>query len=77
MCFTVTMRSLVIAALWTCGIAIAVLAAVYPVRLSALAIAFMLAAATLSIRGYIAKYAADWEAAYDAGREVTRLRQGG
>lgn len=75
MCFTVTFRTLAIAALWGVGLTLAVIAAIYPLRLGGLAVGFMLAASTLSIRGYVEKYAADWETAYDVGREVAKVRK--
>lgn len=75
MSFTVTLRSLIVAVLWVAGIAVAVFDAFYPPALAALSMAFLVVAATLSVRGRIDRYAANWEQAYGAGREVTRLRQ--
>lgn len=75
MCFTVTIRSLIIAKLWVTGIVVAVLDAFYEPHLAALSIGFMIGAATLSVKGCVDKYAANWETAYGAGREVTKIRQ--
>lgn len=75
MCFTITGRGLTVAMLWAVGIALALLDAFYPPPLAALSIGFMVGAATLSVRGSIDNYAANWETAYSAGREVTRLRE--
>lgn len=75
MSFIVTWRSLFIAKLWVTGIAVAVFDAFWAPPLAAVAIAFMVGAATLSVLGRIDKYAANWETAYGAGREVTQLRQ--
>lgn len=75
MCFTITMRGIFVAALWALGVAVAALDAVLEPRLTALAVAPMIGAATISVRGRVDRYAANWETAYDAGREVARVRQ--
>lgn len=74
-CFTVTLRSLIVTALWTIGGVVAVLDAIYEPPLASLAIGFMVGAATISTRSRIDTYAADWKTAYDAGREVSKVRQ--
>jgi len=73
--FTVTLRSIIVSTLWATGVAVAVLDVVYPPELTALSMAFMISGASVSIRGRIDKYAADWKAAYGAGREVAQVRK--
>jgi hypothetical protein len=75
MSFTITMRGIIVSALWVAGVVAAVLDALYAPRLAAVTMVCVSIAATLSVRGSIDRYAANWEAAYDAGREVTRIRQ--
>lgn len=75
MSFTVTLRNLIVACIWIGGIALAVFDAFHGLDLAALSIALMVVAATASVRSCIDKYAANWEAAYGAGREVARVRQ--
>lgn len=72
---TITLRGVVAAALWVSGAAIAILDIVAPPDLGAVAMMFAVMAATLTVRSCIDKHAANWEAAYGAGREVARLRQ--
>lgn len=75
MCFTITVRTIFIAALWTAGISVSVLDAVTETRLTALAVALMISAATLSVLARVDRYAASWEMAYETGREVASVRQ--
>lgn len=75
MCFTITVRSLAIVILWAIGLVVAVLDALFAYPLTALAVVIVGAAATVSVRAQIDKYAANWQAAYGAGREVAKVRQ--
>ena len=71
---TVSVHVLVVVACWIIGGAIAVIDAVSDRTLGALAHLFIAAGATLFIVGRLEKMASGWVAAYEAGREVTRLR---
>lgn len=74
MCLVVTWRGLLTAAFWVAGAAVAVAHALYMHNLSAAAAVLSIIAATLTIRGCINRHAANWEAAYGAGREVAKVR---
>lgn len=75
MCFTITVRTIFTGLLWAAGVGVSVLDAMAEPRLTALAVALMIGAATLSVLGRVDRYAANWETAYDAGREVSKVRQ--
>lgn len=75
MCFTITVRTIFVGLLWVAGIVVSVLDALTETRLTALAVALMIGAATLSVLSRVDRYAASWETAYDAGREVAKVRQ--
>ena len=75
MSITITARSAAVVALWLAGFTVAVFDIFQPAQYGALSIALTLVAATATVRGCIDKYAANWEAAYGAGREVSRVRQ--
>lgn len=74
-CIVVTLRSIIVTTMWVVGVAVALADIVYPPNLAALSVAFTVGGATLSVRGRIDKYAADWTTAYGAGREVAQVRQ--
>ena len=75
MSFTITLRSAVVGLLWVVGIVLAILAATIRPSVGALAMAFTVGAATLSVLARIDAYAASWETAYEAGREVSKVRR--
>ena len=74
-CITITLRGLMVAVLWIAGAAVAAIDVVHPGTLAGLSIGFMLGGATLSVLARIDRYAANWETAYDVGREVSKVRQ--
>jgi len=69
-CITVTIHSLIVAACWIAGLAFAVVDVIYVPDWAALSTAFLILAATLTVKRRVDKYAADWATAYEAGREV-------
>lgn len=75
MSITITLSSIAITTMWVVGVVLAVLDVIYPPPLTALSMGFMIGAGTLSVRKCINRYAANWETAYGAGREVAKVRQ--
>lgn len=75
MSFTITLRGMAVGLLWLAGTGLAVANVIHPTTLAPLAIVCACAAATLSVLARIDRYAANWETAYDAGREVSKVRQ--
>ena len=71
---SVSVHVLVIAACWLAGVGVAVADAVSDRTFGALSHVFVAAGATLYLADRVERLAAGWLQAYQAGREVTRLR---
>lgn len=75
MTFTITAHSVAVTLLWLAGLAFAVVDVIYVPDWAALSTAFLIAAATLTVRRRVDKYAADWTRAYEVGRDEGKVRQ--
>lgn len=71
---TVTIHNIIVVACWLIGVSLALADVVYEPHLAAPAIAFIGAGATLYLKGRLDALAGDWLKAYEAGREVSRIR---
>lgn len=67
---TITMHSLIVAICWLFGLTFAVIDVIFVPDWAALSTAFLVLAATMTVKRRVDKYAADWTTAYEAGREV-------
>lgn len=74
-CITIAVHSLIVAACWIAGLAFAVVDVIYTPDWAALSTAFIVAAATMTVKRRVDKYAADWQTAYEAGVESAEVRQ--
>lgn len=72
---TVTLHTVVVVICWIAGLSLAVANAFVGPDLGALAVAFLVGGATLAIHGRLERHDADWTTAYEAGKEVARVRQ--
>lgn len=75
MTLTITGHAVVVALCWIAGLAFAVVDVLYVPDWAALSTAFLIAAATLTVRRRIDKYATDWTRAYEVGRDEGKVRQ--
>lgn len=72
---TITVHNLIVSICWVLGIGLAIADVFFPPALAAPSIAFVGIAVTLFIKGRLDRLGAEWVTAYEAGREVARLRQ--
>lgn len=69
-CITISVHTMIVAACWFAGLAFAVIDVVFVPDWAALSTAFLVVAATMTVKRRVDRYAADWATAYEAGREV-------
>lgn len=72
---TITLHTLAVVILWIVGVGLAVTNAFIGPDLGALAVAFLVGGATLAVHGRLERHDAEWSTAYEAGKEVARVRQ--
>ena|SRR5690349_10986860 len=75
MTLTITGHTIAVALLWIAGLAFAVIDVLYVPDWAALSTAFLIGAATLTVRRCVDKYAADWTRAYEVGRDEGKVRR--
>lgn len=75
MTFTITAHAAAVTLLWIVGILFAVVDVLYVPDWAALSTAFLIGAATMTVRRRVDKYAANWTQAYEVGRDEGKVRQ--